>query len=201
VTPPPKVYLCAVSDGCGNVALYDVNLIIRPGTVPIFLPVPDTINAGGFINFENFSIGAISYTWNFGDGTTAADSAPYHEFNAAGVYSVCMVATNSFGCTDTLCEDVLAINVPIVVPNIFTPNDDGINDVLHVTAGGFQTYSMTIYNRWGQQVFQADSPNVDWTGRSSSGVMEMTGIYYYVLNATDYTGKTTKLDGYIQLIR
>ena len=113
---------------------------------------------------------------------------------------VTLIATNAFGCVDTLTKDVY-VQEQIIVPNVFTPNGDGNNDVFHIVAGSMKVFDVQIFNRWGQKIFETNSPNIDWTGRSSSGVMESNGTYYYIIQATDYSGKNFNLDGYFELIR
>ncbi len=200
VTPPPYQYICTITDGCGDISIDTVNVVVRPAPAISFYPTPDTIDGGGFVNFVNLTGGNNTYYWTLGDGSTSSDTTPFHEYNIAGTYIVTLVATNQYGCTDTLTKDIYVIE-QIVVPNVFTPNGDGVNDVLHIRAGSMQTFNFQIFNRWGQKIFETNNPNIDWTGRSSSGVMETDGTYYYVLDATDYAGKNFKLDGYIQLIR
>ncbi len=200
VAPPPNQYICVVTDGCGDISNDTVNVITRPAPGISFYPTPDTINGGGFVNFVNLTTGATGYYWTLGDGSTTTDTTPFHEYNAAGTYTVTLIATNRFGCTDTLTKDIYVLET-ISVPNIFTPNGDGINDVFHVTMGSMKTYDIQIFNRWGQKLFETTSPNIDWTGRSASGVMEADGTYYYIITATDYDNKDYKLDGYFQLMR
>ena len=60
-------------------------------------------------NFNNFSTGAVSYIWDFGDGQTSVETNPTHQYNATGTYHACLVAFNAAGCTDTFCLDVPAL--------------------------------------------------------------------------------------------
>ncbi|HTA28379.1 MAG TPA: gliding motility-associated C-terminal domain-containing protein, partial [Bacteroidia bacterium] len=184
----------------GSVIKDTVNVVLFPQPVAAFYPTPDTILGGGFVNFVNLTTNANNYIWNLGDGSNSTDTTPFHEYIQAGTYIVTLIATNTFGCRDTLTKDVYVLE-KLVVPNIFTPNGDGINDVFHVEAGSMQTYDIQIFNRWGQKMFEATSPNIDWTGRSTSGVLEADGTYYYIIKATDFDGKQFSLDGYFQLIR
>lgn len=166
-----------------------------------FTESPDTIAAGNFVAFINQSTGSSSFYWTFGDGTNSYLPAPQHQYNIPGVYTVYLITADGNGCQDTATETVDVIEVPIYIPNVFTPNEDGVNDVFHVKAADMQTYVIHIYNRWGRQVFESSSPNIDWSGRSSSGVMEEDGTYYYLITATDYSGNKYNLKGFVQLIR
>jgi gliding motility-associated-like protein len=194
-------YSCVVTDACGSFSPLFITVVPRVGSIPAFYPIPDTIQAGGFVNFVNLSHGAASYEWIFGNGGTSADSAPYEPYNVSGSYLVCLVAYNANGCHDTVCEGLYVYTEKIIIPNVFTPNGDGINDVFHVTMDDMSEYNLKIFNRWGELVFEADSPNIDWTGRSNSGVLESSGTYYYIIQATDYSNVKHNLDGYIQLLR
>ncbi|HXP48517.1 MAG TPA: gliding motility-associated C-terminal domain-containing protein, partial [Bacteroidia bacterium] len=161
---------------------------------------PDTVPGGQYVVFVNTSTNASSYYWSFGDGNSSNDSSTYHVYGPPGSYVVYLIGTNASGCVDTAWDTVYVIQ-GLIVPNVFTPNGDGQNDVFHVTVGGMQTYSIEIFNRWGQKLFSSDNPNIDWDGRSMSGIEEATGPYYYLINATDYNNKTYKLHGYLELIR
>ena len=108
--------------------------------------------------------------------------------------------TNAEGCRDSIEEKVYVIE-NLYVPNVFTPNGDGINDAFHVSAGNMKEYALYIYNRWGEKVFESYNPNIDWTGTSDAGVPYSAGTYYYILKATDYEGKLYNLHGYLELIR
>ena len=87
------------------------------------------------------------------------------------------------------------------VPNVFTPNNDGKNDLFKVKAEGVESYNLTIFNRWGQLLFQRDSGPIEWDGRMSSGVAASDGIYFYILEVTPYSGSAETRKGTITIIR
>ncbi|HXP50871.1 MAG TPA: gliding motility-associated C-terminal domain-containing protein, partial [Bacteroidia bacterium] len=170
-----------------------------PSPSAVFSASPDTIMGGEFVSFLNKNSGATKWYWTFGDGGSAVDSFTYYQYNVPGSYFVTLVVNNGF-CSDTA-RDTVLVTEGIYVPNVFTPNNDGVNDVFHVTAGGLKTYNIEIFNRWGEKVFEANSPNIDWAGSSMAGVDESDGTYYYMITATDYKGKSYNRNGYVQLIR
>jgi gliding motility-associated-like protein len=193
-------YVCTVSDGCGDVISDSSMVYTYPTPKASFTPSPDTVEAGQFIGFVNSSTGATTYYWTFGDGGSDTNKQPYYLYNInPGPYVVTLTASNG-GCKDSVSDTVFVIQT-IYIPNVFTPNGDGINDVFHVTIGGMKTYSIEIFNRWGEKVFIADSPEIDWDGMSMGGVAESDGTYYYLIKATDYIGKTYNFKGAVQLIR
>ncbi len=195
-------YTLSVTDANGCATSAFVAIIVAPSPAASFYASPDTLIGGGTVSFVNLTTGANSFYWNFGDGTASADSSVSHEYDKTGVYIVEMVATNSLGCRDTLTRDIYVTGL-ILVPNVFTPNGDGMNDKFIVTAEGMETFTIQIYNRWGEEVFESDSPlpALSWTGLSVTGEMESSGTYYYYILASDYSGKKYNLKGYLELIR
>jgi gliding motility-associated-like protein len=155
--------------------------------------------------FKNNSTGAVLYKWKFGDGdslvTENIDATVSHIYNASGTYTVCLYATNSAGCTDSTCQQVQAIIVPLVdVPNAFTPNGDGVNDNVSVKGFGIEKMDWRIYNRWGQLVFQTGNTTQGWDGKYN-GVLQPQEVYVYVLNVTYTDGKSYRKKGDITLLR
>ena len=90
------------------------------------------------------------------------------------------------------CDDLNTISFP----NIFTPNNDDVNDVWFLDLTGFNNIEATIYNRWGIKIFEATTKKVIWDGRTNSGMECVSGIYFYVLKTNEGQKK-----GFIQLVR
>ncbi len=193
-------YVCTVTDACGTVVADSSLVTAVPSPSAAFVASPNSILGGEYVSFVNANSGATTWYWTFGEGGSSDSAFPYYQYDIPGTYIVTLVVSNQFGCADTS-QDTVLVTEGIYVPNVFTPNNDGVNDVFHVTAGGLKTYNITIFNRWGEKVFEANSPNIDWTGNSQAGVEESDGTYYYILKATDYKNKDYNLDGYLQLIR
>jgi gliding motility-associated-like protein len=86
----------------------------------------------------------------------------------------------------------------IIIPNVFTPNNDGINDEFKVNLNGsaITNYHLSIYANWGILMFYSGSPNVSWDGRTTSGLKATNGTYYYVLefNGKNYKGTILLLE-------
>jgi len=85
------------------------------------------------------------------------------------------------------------------IPNAFTPNYDGINDIFNAKWKGMKTYQMYIYNRWGDLIFETDDQTEGWDGTGNSGEkMSELEVYVYIFETTDfldiphyYVGKIT----------
>lgn len=121
------------------------------------------------VNFENLSVGASLYEWNFGDGSNSNTINPSHNFaiNEQG-YLITLTAYSEFGCSST---DTLIINYEedliFYVPNAFTPDGDNFNQVFKpVFTSGFDptSYNLTIFNRWGEILFESNDVSVGWDG-------------------------------------
>lgn len=105
-----------------------------------------------------------------------------------------------------VCDSIIPIiqstnnSSSITVPNIFTPNNDGLNDVFIITTKNITTINCKIYNRWGVFVGELTKPNEIWDGRTTSGLQCTTGTYFYVITAIGVEGKEYNEKGFVQLI-
>jgi gliding motility-associated-like protein len=157
------------------------------------------------ISFQNESEGGIGWLWNFSDLGISFDRNPTFEFPDTGLYKVDLVVTNESSCTDTFTQfiDIKPV-VTLHMPTAFTPNNDGMNDVFF-GAGyyeGITSYEFKIFNRWGQQVFSSDDPQVGWNGRlNNSGEESPTGVYVYTTEYRGPRGEPYILKGHVTLVR
>ncbi len=150
-------------------------------------------------NFSDLSTGTPNeWAWNFGDGAVSNSQNPVHTFAACGPEKICLIAKNGF-CVDTLCTDMV-IDEKFVVPNIFSPDGDGINDLFYINYACLKEYDLTIFDRWGLKIFETTSGG--WDGRNSSGVQMSDGTYYYILKAVSFVGPADySTKGFISLVR
>lgn len=85
------------------------------------------------------------------------------------------------------------------IPNSFTPNGDGLNDMFGVSGEAIQSFSMQIFNRWGDKIFEANNVSQQWDG-TFKGTKVPEGAYVYKVFASSITGKKTQKEGTITLI-
>ncbi len=145
---------------------------------------------------EKFSVGGFdSYLWNTGE-TTAT-------INLNGLNKYWAEVSNSNGCVgrDTLTVIYNGKFEPSNT-NAFSPNGDGINDEFkpYVSSGCFKKYSIVIFNRWGQQLFQSINPKNYWNGNYNNQPLPI-GIYYYIIKYETISGLENVQSGFVSLLR
>lgn len=165
-----------------------------------------SLTTTGFPNqivLTNFSSFATNYTWMYSDtpltdNTTDAN----HSYNASGAFTVSLVAANTSGCTDTSRYSFyISDSSGVTLPNVFTPNGDGVNDVFKPIARGVKSMKVRIYNRYGILVSTWDTVSGHWDGYTTSGILCESGTYFCVLEAIGFDGVNYKKNGYISLFR
>ncbi|HER07835.1 MAG TPA: gliding motility-associated C-terminal domain-containing protein [Bacteroides sp.] len=97
-------------------------------------------------------------------------------------------------------SDVDSAGQELAIPNVFTPNGDGVNDYFEVDTDGTTVYTFRIFTRSGTQIFYSRSPRIYWNGKNSSGTDVKAGIYYYVIEETG-TPEPFEKAGFIHLFR
>ncbi len=150
------------------------------------------------MQFNDNSTGATEWDWDFGDGNGSASENPFYQYGDGGTYTVVLTVSNDGGCSATTSQ-LISIDDRIVVPNVFSPDGDGVNDFFTITSGGLKSYSLIIVNRWGNVVFESDNPTVHWDGTSNGKACD-EGVYFYQLQAASGTNEYA-FDGMVTLIK
>lgn len=186
-----------------DTAWFTIQLFSAP--VADFSYVPLTPAPNIPVTFTNLSsIDAVRFKWEFGDGdsllTTSRANFDY-QYNATGTFNACLTAYNNIGCPNRLCRQVSATVIPLVdVPNAFTPQSGDINSVVMVRGFGIAKMQFTIYNRWGQKVFETNDRNRGWDGKVK-GALQPMDVYAFTLTVEFFDGTKTIKKGDITLIR
>lgn len=150
------------------------------------------------VMFTNLSPAGV--VWNFGDGNQSNTNNPVHSY-ANGTYSAYMITNAGTACADTNTQSITVLyhEVPII-PNIFTPNGDGINDDLIFRGlDNCSEYHLTIFNRWGQKVFETSSPQTIFWNGTLNGKTADDDTYFFILEPTNSNERPIK--GYVTVIR
>jgi gliding motility-associated-like protein len=144
----------------------------------------------------------ISWFWDFGDGGISTEQNPIHAFADTGWYQVMLVVTNEYGCTDTIIKPFYSYPpFAIYIPNAFTPNLDGINDVFTAAGQGFTSIEMSIFDRWGREIFRTNDTKRGWTGYDENNRKYPIGVYVYRIDALTPPGFKYRYIGRVTLIR
>jgi gliding motility-associated-like protein len=143
----------------------------------------------------------VSYNWDFGNGqigTGAEGTALYDEIS---VFTVQLIVSNGT-CFDSTTLNIDAFGISsLIIPNVFTPNGDGENDVFAVGGVNMETVNVELFNRWGQKVFSWVTVNGYWDGRTLAGSESPAGTYFYVINAVGADGQQYNKKGSVSLAR
>ncbi len=186
---------------CNKIDTFRFTIEVFPIPTPGFTWSPDPPLENTPTRFTNTSFGASTYLWRFGDGDVSADVNPVHQFNATGIYNTCLFATNTAGCTDSVCIQVAARILPLLdVPNAFTPGRFGPNGVITVAGFGIGRMDWRIYNRWGELVFRTSNRKQGWDGKYK-GALQAMDVYTYTLDVEFTDGKKYRKTGDITLLR
>lgn len=162
------------------------------------------------VTLTNISNNANQFIWLLPNDTFYSQHLTY-TFTNGGSYPVCLVAYNNQPhCADTTCFTfVVEGNVGLIIPNIFTPNNDGHNDVFSIQvidAELISTIEVIIYNRWGEKMYEyinnESTPELLlWDGVASSGNKASEGTYFYVITYKTKAGETITEKGTVSLLR
>jgi gliding motility-associated-like protein len=130
-------------------------------------------------------------------------SSVLHLYSDTGNFDVKYVVINQYNCTDTVVKRVrVKPETNIFVPNAFTPNGDGLNEVFIPEISGALEYEFVIFNRWGGEVFRTYNPNEGWNGNDfNTGANSPDGVYTFVINVKDLNQEFITKKGTIQLLR
>jgi gliding motility-associated-like protein len=151
---------------------------------------------GGYVEFSNINHNGVSYYWQFGDGDTSHIENPIHVYPYNGSYTGSLQVISAFGCNNEAVFNLETLGFndyfTIYIPNVFTPNGDGDNDLYRVIVPGriAECVNLSIYNRWGQLMFVSTGNNLTWDGYTSVGQPVPNGTYMYIIEVADksYSG-------------
>ncbi|MBP7274340.1 MAG: gliding motility-associated C-terminal domain-containing protein [Saprospiraceae bacterium] len=156
-------------------------------------------------SFTNLSQKYRSIRWDFGDGSISYANSPEHTFADTGIVAVQLIAYHQSGCTDTIIKylDIIP-KVTYFIPNAFTPNSDAKNDYFLGKGEfeGIKDFEMTIWNRWGEMIFQTNDPTEGWNGKKNNqGQDSQQGVYIFVVHYTTPRNEKIELKGFATLVR
>tara|TARA_B100001287_G_scaffold274204_1_gene279058 strand:- start:254 stop:13717 length:13464 start_codon:yes stop_codon:yes gene_type:complete len=194
------------AEGCTD-SLTQQNFVCVNEIIAEFQPnVYEQSIVNPIFEFTNSSVNATSFEWFFGDGDESDFVNATHFYESYGNYVVSLVASAQDGCTDTAYAAITVVDeVIFYVPNSFTPNDDGKNDVFmpELTAGYDRErgYEFRIYNRWGEEVFYTDTPGVAWDGKYLNTAVQNGTYIWYVRFKDSMNNEVYDYSGHVNVIK
>ncbi|HRG53425.1 MAG TPA: gliding motility-associated C-terminal domain-containing protein [Bacteroidia bacterium] len=199
---PPGSYVLKIIDGNGcSTVIGNGNSITIKNEKTVFADFVSDITLGDtplIVQFTNKSTGTVvNYNWNFDNGTSSTQKNPLITLNDVKVHKVClMIDDGKNECRDTVCRSIEVFDALDlrILPNIFTPNGDGVNDVFKITATGIASVHAEVYNRWGQKEYEWNTIEGGWDGRSATGLQAPDGTYYVILFITSADKNKTVLE-------
>jgi len=194
--------------GCSDTLLKLDYIIINQSPVANFLVKPsktlDILDAN--FEFENISENGDSFFWDLGDGTTSNQFELKYKYKLIGDYCVNLVATSQFStgipfCIDSTetCIKVNPISV-LYIPNSFSPNFDGVNDRFLATGSMITDFEISIFNRWGEQIYHSFDVDNGWDGTYGDKICPQD-VYIYVINWRNLNRTKQYNSGTVNLIR
>ena len=197
----PGNYSVVGNNNCGTSS---ASTIVTGSSVTAHFGTDSTSGITPFDVFftDSSSANANSWSWNFGDGTAGTGTTPNHIYTAAGTYTATLTVTNAQGCTSTYNVVINASDAAswLIIPNIITPNGDGINDLMQVIAKNINQFDMVIFDRWGVQMFDLTAVTQGWDGRTLSGDQAVNGTYFYHVQAKGADNKKYDLKGFFEIL-
>lgn len=186
------------SNGCVSTATTSV---IQGSVDAQFTANPTTGTSPLAVGFTNQSVGAVTYNWSFGDGNTSTSANPSNTYTNTGVYTVTLIASSGL-CSDTAYTTItVEEGLTLEIPNVFTPNNDNVNDVFKIKSTGVKEISLQIFNRWGTKLYEFTGANAAWDGKVGGGADASSGTYFYFVKATGYDGKEIDQHGTVNLFK
>ncbi len=153
-------------------------------------------------DFYELSQGADNFFWNFDRGETSRQNSPTFVFRDTGTYRIILTVSNNEGCFDS--HDTIINVVPdieVFIPNAFSPNKDILNPTFRIEGSYFyREFEMRIFDRWGQQLFYSNDPELGWNG-SYDGKLMPEGIYIYNIRMMGTDTKVRNYKGSLHLFR
>lgn len=153
------------------------------------------------LNLNNKSTGYDQIAWYYQNNLIDTNDQFIYTATDTGLYCFKLIAINELGCPDSVehCAEIIPGGL-LIVPNAFSPNGDGANDVFQVIHKNISLKSFKIFNRWGQELFYTTDIKKGWDGNYKGKPCEL-GVYFYLIEYSDPYGKNGVKKGDVTLVR
>jgi len=190
------------SFGCSSAATSTATITVFPQADAVIDAVDHSVSEfSPTVYFINASLFSNSFVWDFGDGGTSTAEAPTHFYEETGTYTVILIANNQYGCADTISMEInIHPEHTLYVPNAFTPNSDGHNDIFMAKGTHILEYEMMIFNRWGELIYTAQNLDTGWDG-TFQGDQAKEDVYVYKIKYKTNEKEVLTKEGHVSLLK
>lgn len=212
-----------------------INVYAWPTADFCVAPSVASINDPQFVFCDQWTSDVTNWMWNFGDGTAwdSVSTDPWHTYSASVTnndfynFTISLAVQNQYGCWDTVTHTIEILpEFTFYIPNTFTPNKDGVNEMFFGKGRGIKQYEIWLFDRWGNQIWNCeradnntkwDTPGKEglpsycqWDGVVVSGGLDMSGnsrqysqedVYVWKVNLTDIFDKRHSYVGHVNIVR
>lgn len=192
------------TNGCVSSSLVQDMITVHPVPDASFSTDPEklaTMINPLFEFTDESSANVVDWNWAFGDGQGSALQNPQHTYADSGTYKVRLIVETTFGCLDTISYTVkVEPYFTFYIPDAFTPNSDRYNDSFYGQGTYIVEYTMQIFNRWGEMIFESNQQDFRWDGTFKGQQVE-SGQYVYKFRIIDWEGHDHEYVGKVMLLR
>ncbi|MCE9540495.1 MAG: PKD domain-containing protein, partial [Bacteroidetes bacterium] len=201
-----NVTITVTSDsGCISTLSKNNYITAYPAPVAGFNAQPEiTTIIDPVISITDLSIGANIWNWSFGDLTSSAlFNPPPHTYSDTGSFTITLVTSTTYGCVDSAFQTIIIEpDFVFYIPNVFTPDGDGINDFFTGKGVYIKEFEMSIFDRWGNLIYRSDDISKPWDGKANGGTeMAQGDAYVYTIKVKDFKMGKHSYSGIVTLVR
>jgi gliding motility-associated-like protein len=189
--------------GCVATASATNNVVVYPASIAAFTAEGlDGSTISPQYLFHNSSVNSASYFWTFGDGNNSTATDPLHVYALKGEYTVTLFTESADGCRDSLSRVVeIRPEFTIYIPNAFTPDANGTNDFFTAKGDEITEFTMLIFDRWGELIYETSDMSRGWDGTArSGGSVVQNGVYVYKISVRDFEHRYHDFTGHVTLL-
>ena len=203
-------YVLTVTDGRGCQESVSIQVDVPEVGFPEFTYESLSLTQYSYVSIEDpiqfFNLSTGNFTnvsWDFGDGSPIINTLnPEHTYDQVGTFTVTLTVEYDYGCTYQITQDInVTKGYLLVIPNAFSPNEDGINDVVRPSFRGFTTIRMLVYDTWGTLVYEEEGTSLEgWNGFINEKPAE-NGNYIMYVNGITFFGQEIKKSTSITILK
>ena len=195
------IFLITDNAPCASDTVYH-SITVTPAPQTSMSKLEDTLQIGTVVDLYYTGVSGVSVDWYFDDHYQGTGTYQRYNFDEEGNHIVTQVVSEN-GCTDTLYRNVYVKKIfKLFIPNAFTPDGDGVNDVFYFDGMGIARFEAAIYNRWGEKVYSWNERSgvEGWDGTYHGKPVPM-GVYSYKITVVDRGGKRVEERGTFKVLR